>query len=194
MFKTPTSQSRAMAFSFILVLTILLSACGASGPDTSHSSTVVKGGTWIDDFTGDQNTLIPNAAQGGQFVMDQALYAPLFYGDLRGAIHPGLVKEMPTVANGEISADLKTWTFKLRPGLLWSDGQPLTAEDVDFSWRLWTNPKFPAFSTVGFNLITGADISPDKLSITFHLSIPFSPFISIWVDGPQRPLAQTLFC
>jgi peptide/nickel transport system substrate-binding protein len=32
-------------------------------------------------------------------------------------------------------------------------------------------------------LITGADVSSDNLSITFHLKQPFSPFISIWADG-----------
>ena len=61
-------------------------------------------------------------------------------------------------ANGDVSADLKTWTFKLRPGLKWSDGQPLNADDVNFTWPLWTgNSKFAAAGSTGFNLITSAN-------------------------------------
>src|SRR2546426_864961 len=33
-----------------------------------------------------------------------------------------------------IAADQKTWTFNLRPGVRWSDGEPLTADDVVFTW------------------------------------------------------------
>src|SRR5436190_4095724 len=34
-----------------------------------------------------------------------------------------------------VEPDQKSWTFKLRAGLRWSDGQPLTAEDVSFTWN-----------------------------------------------------------
>src|SRR5205807_4214543 len=34
-----------------------------------------------------------------------------------------------------VAADQKTWTFKLRQGVRWSDGQPLTADDVVFTWN-----------------------------------------------------------
>ncbi len=39
-----------------------------------------------------------------------------------------------------VAPDQKTWTFKLRHGLLWSDGQPLTADDVVFTWDVIYNP------------------------------------------------------
>ena len=156
---------------------------------TTPSVNVIRGGTWIDDLYEEPDSLIPNASSlTFSGMVDQALYAPLFVGDSSGAIQPGLATVVPTVANGGISADLTTWTFHLRPGVKWSDGQPLDARDVDFSWKLWTNPKFPAASTIGFNLITSADISPDSLSITFHLKQAFSPFLSIWTDGFNAPL------
>ena len=34
-----------------------------------------------------------------------------------------------------IPPDGKTWTFKLRKNLRWSDGEPLTADDVVFTWN-----------------------------------------------------------
>ena len=46
-----------------------------------------------------------------------------------------------------VEADQKTWTFKLRKGLRWSDGLPLTADDVVFTWNdLIYNPEFSRFT------------------------------------------------
>lgn len=41
------------------------------------------------------------------------------------------------------SPDGKTWTFHLRKNLRWSDGAPLTADDVIFTWDVITNAKYP---------------------------------------------------
>jgi peptide/nickel transport system substrate-binding protein len=159
-----------------------------SGPTTP---TAVRGGTWIVESTHDPDSLIPNGglANGPDIFMDQALYLPLFYGDAQGVVHPGAASDMPTVQNGGISPDATTWTFRLRPHLVWSDDQPYDARDVDYTWRLWKSPKFGANNTLGLNLITSTDVSADHLSITFHLKQPFVPFLTdLWVDGYSAPL------
>jgi len=198
MLKKTGPRSLMLACFIFVGLLLVLGACGPpSIGNPSLSSSVgppVKGGTWIDDLFEEPNSLIPNASsETFAGLVDQALYAPLFVGDTSGHITPGIATVLPTIANGGVSADAKTWTFHLRPNLKWSDGMPLDARDVDFSWRLWTNPGFPAASTLGFNLITRAEISPDKLSITFHLKRPFSPFLSVWVDGLSAPLPMHHF-
>src|SRR5216683_5954376 len=184
------------AFSCLAVLVLILGACGA--PTTPGSkvgpTSVTKGGTWIDDLYEEPDSLISNASsETYSDMVDNTIWAPLFYGDANGGITPGLVAQLPTLQNGGISADLKTWKFTLRSGLKWSDGQPLDARDVDFTWKLWTNPKFTANSTVGFNLITSTDISPDNLTITFHLKAQFAPFLSIWTDGLEAPMPAHVF-
>ncbi len=103
-------------------------------------------------------------------------------------VHPGSATEVPTLQNGGISPDAKTWTIHLRPHLLWSDGQPYDARDVDYTWKLWLNPKFSAYNTQGLNLITRADVSADHLSISFHLKQSYVPFLQDWVDGIFAPL------
>jgi peptide/nickel transport system substrate-binding protein len=191
MLKRPEPRSLMMAFSFLALLILVLSACGAPTPGTPPPSggTPVKGGTWIDDFYEEPNSLIPNVSVETYAVMlMQSIYTPLFVGDPNAVTHPALATVIPTIANGGVSADSKTWTFHLRPGLKWSDGQPLDARDVDFTWKLWTNPKFTPASTVGYNLITSADVSSDNLSITFHLKQAFSPFLSVWTDAGTAPL------
>lgn len=196
MFKSPRPRFLMVAFSFTAMLILVLSACGAQGTPTTGPATTkpVQGGTWIDDIPNEPGSLIPNGdSQTFDIVVEQSIYAPAFVGDYTGKITPGIVKEIPTLANGEVSADLKSWTFKLRPGLKWSDGQPLNADDFDFTWRLWDNPKFGAASTVGYNQITSDDISADKLTITFHLKSGFAPFLSLWTDGGGSPLPMHHF-
>jgi peptide/nickel transport system substrate-binding protein len=47
---------------------------------------------------------------------------------------PSLVTEVPSQVNGRVAADLKTVTYTLQDGIVWSDGEPLSAEDVVFTW------------------------------------------------------------
>src|SRR5260221_13915172 len=121
------------------------------------------------------------------------LSAPLIYGTPQGQLMPGIATTVPTVANNGVSADLKTVTFHLHPGLVWSDGQPLDARDVDYSWKLWANPKTAAYNTTPFVDIASADVSSDNLSITFHLKTPFVSFVSQWADGGTAPLPAHVY-
>lgn len=199
MLKKPKTRFLMMSLSLLSVLILVLSACGATGTPSPTPSTgnAVKGGTWIDDLFEEPDSFISNGvSETFADLVDQTIWAPLFVGDTNGHIQLGLVREMPTVQNGDVSADAKTWTFKLRPGLKWSDGQPLDARDVDYTWRLWDNklpgqnPKaqFTPASTTGYNLIQSADISSDNLTITFHLSRAYAPFLSLWTDGLAAPM------
>ena len=194
----PRPRLLMMSFSLVALLLLILSACGApstsSSSSSSASSTPVKGGVWTDDLFEEPSSLLPNASsETFSDLVDTSIYAPLFLGDASGAINPGVVTRLPSVANGDVSSDLKTWTFHLQSGLKWSDGQPYDARDVDYTWRLWTSGKYTVNSTTGFNLITSATVSADNLSITFHLSAPFSPFLSIWTDGLNAPLPAHIF-
>lgn len=150
---------------------------------------VVRGGTWVDDVVPDASSLIPGA--DGIITaldIDQALYLPLFYGDAQGRIQAGAARELPTVQNGGISPDAKIWTFHMRSGLEWSDGQPYNARDIDYSWRIWQNPSFAVASFPVWSMIESTVISSDNLSITFHLKQPYVPFLQFWTDGLFAPL------
>jgi peptide/nickel transport system substrate-binding protein len=63
-------------------------------------------------------------------------YDRIFGVGLDGKPNAMLASELPSKANGGISEDGKTWTVKIRPGVKWQDGQPLTARDVAFSYNI----------------------------------------------------------
>jgi peptide/nickel transport system substrate-binding protein len=64
-----------------------------------------------------------------------AILEGLTYHDPDGNFQPLLAAELPTLENGGLSEDLKTVTWKLNPDVVWSDGTPVTAEDVRFTWE-----------------------------------------------------------
>lgn len=65
-----------------------------------------------------------------------------------GAIVPLLVEQEPSVENGLLAEDLTQATFTFLPDLVWSDGEPVTANDLVFTWQWVTNE---ANSSVNFS-------------------------------------------
>jgi peptide/nickel transport system substrate-binding protein len=63
------------------------------------------------------------------------------YGPDAKPLANGLAAEIPTIANGGVSADLTTVTWKLRQNVKWSDGSAFTADDVAFTFSLMADPK-----------------------------------------------------
>jgi peptide/nickel transport system substrate-binding protein len=174
------ARTRACAAAALLALAAVLPATTAR---VSQGASPTGGGTAVDAIAADPGRLMPNAsASAVALQVERTIFTPLFYTDSAGKLQPGLAATIPTFQNGGISRDGLTYTFHLRPGLQWSDGQPLDARDVDFSWKTWLDDAFPAYSTAGFDQIKSTSVSTDSLSITFHLSAPYAPFISAWTD------------
>jgi peptide/nickel transport system substrate-binding protein len=172
----------------------LLAHFGVLGAHSGATApTAVRGGTWTTDFWFEPDSLIPDTSgYPGAVMAQQALYLPLFYSDAHGGLHPGAATTIPTVQNGGVNTNATTWTFHLRPYLMWSDGQPYDARDVAFTWQLILNPKFYG-SVPGLNPSSSPEVSTDHLSITFHLKQPFAPFLTLWIDGASAPLPAHYF-
>lgn len=71
----------------------------------------------------------------------------------------------------EISSDATQFTFKLRKGILWHDGQPFTSEDVKFSIELFKNPDSASPYQPKYTDITDIQ-TPDPLTAVVKLSKP----------------------
>jgi peptide/nickel transport system substrate-binding protein len=106
-----------------------------------------------------------------------------------GTIIPTLVTEVPAVENGLLAEDLSTVTFKLLEGVLWSDGEPFTSRDVQFTWQWITNPDNGAVDITTWEIIANIE-TPDPLTAVVTYANPtatwFEPF-SGGVNGPIVP-------
>jgi peptide/nickel transport system substrate-binding protein len=68
------------------------------------------------------------------------------------------------------------WTFKIRPGVKFHNGAPLTADDVVYSFKLYTAPKSAALSALGGVLSPSGVVKVDDLTVAFHLEAPNGSF------------------
>jgi peptide/nickel transport system substrate-binding protein len=110
----------------------------------------------------------------------------LFNWSDRNELVPELAAEVPTRANGGISADGKTIVYHLRKNVRFSDGAPFTADDVIFTWHVVMNKNNNVGSTVGYDLITAID-KRDPYTIAVHLKTPYAPFIATFLAPSTNP-------
>ncbi|MDQ2908596.1 MAG: peptide ABC transporter substrate-binding protein [Candidatus Eremiobacteraeota bacterium] len=141
-------------------------------------------------YAEDLETLNPALSiQGALAPLAEMTMAYLFrYGHDNRPV-PELATEVPTKANGDISADGKTIRIKLRRGVKWSDGVPFSADDVMFSTNVMNNPANNVLGRDGFDLVQKMD-EPDKYTVVFHLRRPFSTFLPIFftTGGAEPPV------
>lgn len=88
-----------------------------------------------------------------------------------GVLAPQLIQHVPSVANGDLAEDLTWVTYRLQEGVLWSDGEPLTAEDIEFTvnWALDGDNAAVLFNV--YNTVESMEIV-DDLTITIHFKDP----------------------
>src|SRR5271165_6537768 len=125
---------------------------------------------------------------GTEAYLGSLTQAYLIKTDTKGnATVPELATEVPTQANGGISADGKTITWHLRKGVKWSDGAPFDADDVVFSTQQVLNPANNVVSRDGWELIEKVD-EPDKYTVVYHLKKPYSSFaVTFFSSGGANP-------
>ena len=113
---------------------------------------------------------------------------PLARYDESGNLVPWLAALVPTVANGGVSADLRTVTWRLREGLLWSDGSPVTAADVAFTATYCRDRAGGCSQRARFDDVTSVEALDDlTVRVAFGVAkpYPYGPFA-----GAASPILQ----
>lgn len=139
--------------------------------------------------------------------IDRLIYDPLIACDRAGRPVPALAATVPSRANGGISADGLTITYRLRRGVRWHDGTPFTGADVVASFRAVMDPHSIVQSRHGYDVVASVT-TPDPYTVRFRLTHPFAPFVgTVFAEsdspyylaparllragtGPQSPLAS----
>ncbi len=113
---------------------------------------------------------------------------PLARYDDNGEIVPWLVDEIPSVENGGISEDLTSITWTLSEGLEWSDGTPVTSEDVRFTWQYCTDPEGGCAQLGYFDGVSDV-VAVDERTVRVEFANP-KPFPYTAFVGSESPIIQ----
>jgi len=159
----------------IPVIDAVLVACGSSPSTTSSSATAsgqagatIKAGIVVP--TGSINPLTVSDQGGLDMLAQTGEYLTLSDQDLK--LHPVLA----TSWSANSTADV--WTFKIRQGVKFSNGHPLTADDVVYTYKLQTDTSSAgnALSAFGGALAPSGVVKVDDFTVAFHLEAPNGNF------------------
>ena len=113
---------------------------------------------------------------------------PLARYNEKGELVAWLAEEIPTVANGGVNAELTQITWKITPGLTWSDGTPFTSADVAFTYEYCTHPEGGCAQLTKFEGVSSVE-TPDDLTVIVNFASetpnPYGPFV-----GGESPILQ----
>ena len=107
-------------------------------------------------------------------------YEPLASFDAEGNLLPFLAAEIPSLENGGVASDGRSVTWQLKPGVVWSDGHPFTADDVLFTYEFITDPESKAITTGNYEAIESVDLV-DDLTLTVHFNDIMPSWASVFV-------------
>lgn len=165
-----TVRSHAFA-TFVLALVLASCSGGGDGSSTADDSTPVKG-DWIvvhqlSDPEG-LNPLVTNDASSSAIF--NHVYEKLLDFDFETTdLYPVIAEARPTV-----SEDHLTYTFKIRKGITFSDGKPLTAKDVVFTFKAVKNPLITDAAALRNYYESLSDITaPDDQTVVITMSKPY---------------------
>ncbi len=105
--------------------------------------------------------------------------------DDKNNLVPYMATEIPSAQNGGVSADGLTVTWKLKPCLFWSDGQPITSKDFAFTWKANMDPGNAPVSRGGWNQISSID-TPDDQTVVIHFNKVYAAWPLLFDVGPNN--------
>ena len=125
---------------------------------------------------------------GDEYIYDNIVFNGLTRMDETLAVKPDLA------ASWFHTPDVKTWTFRLRSGVKFHNGDTLAAEDVVTSFRRMLDPASTAPSKGQYEMVT-AVTAPDPSTVVFELKIPYGGFADVLTDRqvkivPRNALSQ----
>ena len=114
-------------------------------------------------------------------------YEPLAAWDPAGELRPVLAAEIPSRQNSGLSADGKSVIWRLKPRIKWHDGQPLTADDLVFTWEYARNPATAATTFGSFDAVIVKKLDQYSVRVLFPSPSPFWAETFVGVTGMIIP-------
>ncbi|SEL00040.1 peptide/nickel transport system substrate-binding protein [Roseovarius nanhaiticus] len=170
---------------------VIASALWAIAPGDSHAADGQRGqdGQLRLFYWQAPSTLNPYLSGGIKDVEAASpVLEPLARLSPEGEMIPWLVQRIPTAENGDVAEDMRSITWRLKPGLVWSDGSQVTSSDIAFTHRYCTAPGAGCAQVESFRDIDRIE-TPDAQTAIIHFTTP-KPYPYSAFVGPQTPILQ----
>ena len=160
-----------LEWALLVIVIIMLSVTQAFLYAESYAvTTFTKGGTYSEATLGRVNSLNPLfATTNSEKTLSKLLFGTLSSVDYSGHIGLGLADSIKTNDTGS------EWTVKLRDGLKWSDGEPITNDDVVYTVGVIQSP---AVNTIYSSNLSGVKVKTEDDKLIFTLPTPYANFSS----------------
>ncbi|HET7170168.1 MAG TPA: peptide ABC transporter substrate-binding protein [Gaiellales bacterium] len=169
----------AFAVLFVAASAVALATSGGSaGPTASGQPTVPVARRYVEGVLGHATNASPFGARS---TADRELVALLFRGLVK--LGPGQSIVGDLASSWDVDPSGNTWTFHLRPGLQWQDGQPLTADDVAFTIRALSDPTYDGPGAESWREVTAT--ASDPVTVALRLTTPLGGFL----QAATQPIA-----
>ena len=170
-------MKKAMSLLLALVMVLSLAACGSGGSadDNSSGTTLVYG-------SADYTRINPAMDEHGE--INHLLFNGLTAHDGNDQIVPGLAETW------DYDEQTYTYTFHLREGVKWHDGEPFTADDVKFTIEAIMDPENGSENAPNYEDVEEITVI-DAQTVAFRLTEPNVAFLEYMTMGilPQHLLA-----
>lgn len=164
-------MKRLLIFALVIGLSV-----GMALPAKSASDKPKRGGTLIMAIRKDLTVMNPLVRTlSTDKAIRQLMYESLLMLDEKGNIKPRLAESW------DISNDGKTYTFHLRKGVKYHNGQEMTARDAKFAMDYTLNPTNGAYGRSRLNLVKEVEAS-GKYTLKVSLREPSTTFLSVLID------------
>lgn len=165
----------------LILCLILVGGCSQKSQQQNPAKSEIKpGGQLTYGSLQEPNTLNPFMSDFlATAEVSSLIFSGLVITNDKGEWMPDLAIEVPTLQNGGVSRDGLTVIYKIRQGVNWHDGLPLTADDVKFTWQMIMNPKFNAVSRDGYDKISAIE-TPDQYTVVIKFKEYYAPYLSLF--------------
>jgi peptide/nickel transport system substrate-binding protein len=167
----------------IIAVAMLVAPIVSPSPSSDAKANQASGDTLKLYFWQAPTTLNPHLSAGTKdYSAARITYEPLASFDVDGNLVPFLAAEIPSLENGGVAADLTAVTWKLKPDVVWSDGEPFTADDVLFTYEYVTNSDVSSTSAPSYAGIDSVEVIDDHTVTVYFTESTFAwatPFVGV---------------
>lgn len=114
-------------------------------------------------------------------------YEPLANWSQDGELIAVLAEEIPSLENGGLSKDGTSVTWKIKKGVKFHDGQPLTADDLVFNWEYCKDPATAAVTSGSYIDVTVEKVDDHTVKVVFPKPTPFWADAFVGINGMIIP-------